>query len=77
MVINDKVALDKDWAPFVVVHQSKIGYLITFELLSPDTHVFNNDGVEVVMECKKHDVAFAMDAWKVYLPGLLSMRLFV
>lgn len=63
-VINGRVTLDQGWAPFTVVHQIRIGYMVTFKQLTPDTLkviVFNDDGVEVVTKCKKHDDAFAVN----------------
>ncbi|XBH57079.1 hypothetical protein VPH35_078754 [Triticum aestivum] len=44
------------------VHQIKIGYMVTFKLLTPDTLkviIFDDDGIEVVNKCGKHDEAFA------------------
>ena len=55
--------LDQGWATFAAVHQIMIGYMLTFKLLSPDTMkviVFNDEGVEVVTKCNKHDKAFAV-----------------
>ena len=60
-VINGRVTLDQGWGPFVAVHQIGIGYMTTFKLLTPDTLkviVFNDDGIEVLTKCKKHDDAF-------------------
>ncbi|XBI16887.1 hypothetical protein VPH35_059064 [Triticum aestivum] len=40
----------------------KIGYMVTFKLLTPDTLkviMFDEDGIEVVNKCGKHDEAFA------------------
>ncbi|XBJ22253.1 hypothetical protein VPH35_000677 [Triticum aestivum] len=40
----------------------KIGYMVTFKLLTPDTLkviIFDDDGIEVVNKCGKHDEAFA------------------
>ena len=62
-VINGRVTLDQGWATFVVVHQIIIGYMVTFKLLTHDTMkviLFNDDGVEVVTKCNKHDKAFAV-----------------
>ncbi|XBI24932.1 hypothetical protein VPH35_049950 [Triticum aestivum] len=43
----------------------KIGYMLTFKLLSPDAMkviVFNDEGMEVVTKCKEHGNAFAVNA---------------
>lgn len=64
-MINGRLTLDKGWAPFDVVHQIRIGYLVTLKLAIPNTLkviIFNDDDVEVVTKCKKHEEAFAMDA---------------
>ena len=56
------VSLDQGWATYAAVHQIKIGYMVTFNLLTPDTLkviIFNDDGIEVVNKCGKHDDAFA------------------
>ncbi|XBJ18927.1 hypothetical protein VPH35_009981 [Triticum aestivum] len=40
----------------------KIGYMVTFNLLTPDTLkviIFDDDGIEVINKCGKHDEAFA------------------
>ncbi|KAE8787003.1 U-box domain-containing protein 4 [Hordeum vulgare] len=63
MVVDGRVTLDQGWATFAVVHQVRIVYMLTFKLLTPNTMkviVFNDDDVEVVTKCKKHDEAFAM-----------------
>ncbi|KAE8797987.1 Speckle-type POZ protein [Hordeum vulgare] len=63
-LINDMVALDQDWNLFTLIHQIIIGYMVTFKLLTPNTLkviVFNDDGVELVTKCKKHDEAFTMN----------------
>ncbi|KAF6984236.1 hypothetical protein CFC21_002274 [Triticum aestivum] len=60
--MSGRVTLDQGWATFVAVHQIKIGYMVTFKLLTPDTLkviIFDDDGIEVVNKCKKHDEAFA------------------
>ncbi|XBH57774.1 hypothetical protein VPH35_079320 [Triticum aestivum] len=52
----------KGWATFAAVHQIKIGYMVTFKLLTPDTLeviIFDDDGIEVVNKCGKNDKAFA------------------
>ncbi|XBJ12964.1 hypothetical protein VPH35_017391 [Triticum aestivum] len=44
------------------VHQIKIGYMVTFKLLTPDTLkviIFDDEGIEVVNKCGNHDEAFA------------------
>ncbi|KAE8803313.1 Speckle-type POZ protein [Hordeum vulgare] len=64
-MVDGRVTLDQGWATFVAVHQVRIGYMLTLKLLNPNTMkviVFNDDGVEVVTNCKKHDKAFAMTA---------------
>uniref|UniRef100_A0A8I7BBW4 TF-B3 domain-containing protein n=1 Tax=Hordeum vulgare subsp. vulgare TaxID=112509 RepID=A0A8I7BBW4_HORVV len=60
-LMNDRVTLDQGWATFVTVHQINIGYMVTFKLLTPDTlkvFIFDDDGIEVVNKCGKHDEAF-------------------
>ena len=50
-LLNGRVTLDQGWATFTVVHQIKIGYMVTFKLVTPDmlkVIVFNDDGIEVV-----------------------------
>ena len=54
--------MDQGWATYASVHQIKIGYMVTFKLLTPDTLkviIFDNDGIEVVNKYGKHDEAFA------------------
>ncbi|KAE8804591.1 Cohesin subunit SA-1 [Hordeum vulgare] len=61
-LMNDRVTLDQGWATFAGVHQINIGYMVTFKLLTPDTLkaiIFDDDDIEVVNECGKHDEAFA------------------
>ncbi|KAF7058037.1 hypothetical protein CFC21_065174 [Triticum aestivum] len=61
-LMNGRVTLDQGWATYAVVHQIKIGYMVTFKLLTPDTLkviIFDDDGIEVVNKCGKHDEAFA------------------
>ncbi|KAF7021017.1 LOW QUALITY PROTEIN: hypothetical protein CFC21_034030 [Triticum aestivum] len=63
-LMNDMVTLDEGWATFVVVYQIKIGYMVTFKLLTPDTLkvvIFDDDDIEVVTKCGRHDDAFAMN----------------
>ncbi|XBJ08529.1 hypothetical protein VPH35_013814 [Triticum aestivum] len=58
---NSRATLDQGWATFATVHQIKIGYMVTFKLLTPDTLkviVFNDDDIEVVTKCGRHDEAF-------------------
>ncbi|XBI11012.1 hypothetical protein VPH35_138158 [Triticum aestivum] len=59
---DGRVTLDQGWVTFVTVHQIKIGYMVTLKLLTPDTLkviIFDDDGIEVVNMCGKHDEAFA------------------
>uniref|UniRef100_A0A8I6XNV4 TF-B3 domain-containing protein n=1 Tax=Hordeum vulgare subsp. vulgare TaxID=112509 RepID=A0A8I6XNV4_HORVV len=61
-LMNGRVTLDQGWATFVVVHEINIDYMVTFKLLTPDTLkviIFDDDGIEVVNKCGKHDKAFA------------------
>ncbi|KAF7109634.1 hypothetical protein CFC21_109857 [Triticum aestivum] len=61
-LMNDRVNLDQGWATYAAVHQIKIGYMVTFKLLTPDTLkviIFDDDVIEVVNKCGKHDEAFA------------------
>ncbi|XP_048563679.1 putative B3 domain-containing protein Os03g0621600 isoform X1 [Triticum urartu] len=61
-LMNDRVTLDQGWATYAAVHQIKIGYMVTFKLLTADTLkviIFDDDGIEVVNKCGKHDEAFA------------------
>ncbi|XBH85665.1 hypothetical protein VPH35_073522 [Triticum aestivum] len=61
-LMNGKVTLDQGWATYAAVHQISIGYMVTFKLLTPDTLkliIFDDDGIEVVNKCGKHDEAFA------------------
>ncbi|XBI93944.1 hypothetical protein VPH35_030684 [Triticum aestivum] len=88
-LMNGRLTLDQGWATFIAVHQIKIGYMVTFKLLTPDTTtrenpsssaglmptssaghratnkctlkviIFDDDGIEVVNKCGKHDEAFA------------------
>ncbi|XBI01684.1 hypothetical protein VPH35_130404 [Triticum aestivum] len=61
-LMNVRVTLDQGWATYAAIHQIKIGYMVTFKLLTPDTLkviIFNDDGIEVVNKCGKHDEAFA------------------
>ncbi|KAE8778681.1 Cohesin subunit SA-1 [Hordeum vulgare] len=61
-LMSGRVTLDQGWATFAVVHQISIGYMVAFKLLTPDTLkviIFDDDGIEVVNKCGKHDKAFA------------------
>ncbi|VAI09047.1 unnamed protein product [Triticum turgidum subsp. durum] len=61
-LMNGRVTLDQGWATYPAVHQIKIAYMVTFKLLTPDTLkviIFDDDGIEVVNKCEKHDEAFA------------------
>ncbi|KAE8811008.1 Speckle-type POZ protein [Hordeum vulgare] len=63
-LMNDRVTLDQGWATFVVAHQIKIGFMVTFKLLITDmvkVIVFNDDDIEVVTRCGKHDEAFVIN----------------
>ncbi|KAF7054989.1 LOW QUALITY PROTEIN: hypothetical protein CFC21_062572 [Triticum aestivum] len=60
-LMNGRVT-DQGWATYADVHQIKIVYMVTFKLLTPDTLkviIFDDDGIEVVNKCGKHDEAFA------------------
>ena len=62
MLTNGKVTLDQGWGTDAAIHLIKIGYMVTFKLLTPDTLkviIFDEDGIEVVNKCGKHDDAFA------------------
>ncbi|XBJ10624.1 hypothetical protein VPH35_015447 [Triticum aestivum] len=59
-----RVILDHGWAPFATVHQIRIGYMVMFNLLTLDTLkviIFDDEGIEVVTKCGKHDDAFALN----------------
>ncbi|KAF7099344.1 hypothetical protein CFC21_100984 [Triticum aestivum] len=61
-LMNGRVTLDQGWATYTAVHQIKIGYMVTFNLLTPDTLkviIYDDDGIEVANKCRKHDEAFA------------------
>ncbi|KAF7061244.1 hypothetical protein CFC21_067955 [Triticum aestivum] len=61
-LMNGRVTLDQGWATFAAVHQIKIGYMVTFKLPTPDTLkviIFDDDGIEVVNKCGKHEKVFA------------------
>ncbi|XBI59067.1 hypothetical protein VPH35_040203 [Triticum aestivum] len=47
-LMNGWVTLDQGWATYAAVHQIKIGYMVTFKLLTPDTLkviIFDDDGM--------------------------------
>ena len=61
-LMNGMVTLDQGWATYAAVHQIKIAYMVTFKLLTPGTLkviIFDDDGIEVINKCGKHDEAFA------------------
>ena len=61
-LMNGRVTLDQGWATYATVHQIKISYMVTFKLLTPDTLkviIFDDDGIEVINKCGKHDETFA------------------
>lgn len=61
-LMNGRVTLDQGWATIASVHQINIGYMVTFKIPTPDTLkviIFDDDGIEVVNKCGKHDEAFA------------------
>ncbi|KAE8791624.1 Speckle-type POZ protein [Hordeum vulgare] len=63
-LLNDRVTLDHGCATFTVVHHIKIGFMVTFKLLMPDTLkiiVLNGDGIEVVIRCRRHNDAFTVN----------------
>ncbi|KAM3388930.1 hypothetical protein ACQJBY_011204 [Aegilops geniculata] len=63
-LMDGRVTLDQGWPPFATIHQIRIGYMVTFKLFTPDklkVIVFNDEGIEVVTKCGKHDDAFAMN----------------
>ncbi|VAH94751.1 unnamed protein product [Triticum turgidum subsp. durum] len=51
-LLNDRVTLEQGWATFAAIHQMKIGFMVTFKLLTPDmlkVIVFNDNVIEVVI----------------------------
>uniref|UniRef100_A0A3B6CGV8 TF-B3 domain-containing protein n=1 Tax=Triticum aestivum TaxID=4565 RepID=A0A3B6CGV8_WHEAT len=59
--LMNRMTLDQGWATYAAVHQIKIGYMVAFKLLTPDTLkviIFDDDDVEVVNKCGKHNKAF-------------------
>ncbi|KAE8821474.1 Speckle-type POZ protein [Hordeum vulgare] len=47
-VVDDRVTLDHGWATFAAIHQVRIGYMLTFKLLTPNNMkviIFNDYGV--------------------------------
>lgn len=68
-VVNSRLTPYKEWALFVIAHQLKIEYLVTFKVLTPNSFkviIFNIDDVEMVAKCKKHEYAFALDCLDVF-----------
>ncbi|XBH78849.1 hypothetical protein VPH35_104975 [Triticum aestivum] len=64
-LLNGRVTQDQGWATFAAIHQIKIGFMVTFKLLTPDmlkVIVFNDDDIEVVTRWGRHDAAFAVNA---------------
>ncbi|KAE8789970.1 Speckle-type POZ protein [Hordeum vulgare] len=64
-VVDDRVTLDQGWAAFATVRWVRIGYVLTFKFLTLNTMkviVLNDNGVEVITKCKKHDEAFIVTA---------------
>ncbi|KAF7055921.1 LOW QUALITY PROTEIN: hypothetical protein CFC21_063392 [Triticum aestivum] len=60
-LMNGRVTLDRGWATYAAVHRIKIDYMV-FKLLTPDTLkviIFDDDGIEAVNKCGKHNEAFA------------------
>ncbi|XBI22077.1 hypothetical protein VPH35_063140 [Triticum aestivum] len=63
-LMDGRVTLDQGWVPFAAIHQIRIGYMVMFKLLTPDTLkviFFDDEGIEVVTKCGKHDDAFALN----------------
>ncbi|KAE8772647.1 u-box domain-containing protein 4 [Hordeum vulgare] len=66
-VINDMVTLDQGCPPppsFTAVHEIKINYMVTFKMLTSDilkVIISNDDDIEVVTKCKKHEKVFAVN----------------
>uniref|UniRef100_A0A8I6Y1E2 Uncharacterized protein n=1 Tax=Hordeum vulgare subsp. vulgare TaxID=112509 RepID=A0A8I6Y1E2_HORVV len=61
-LMNGMVTLDQGLATYTAVHEINIGYMVRFKLLTLDTLkviIFDDDGIEVVNKCGKHDEAFA------------------
>ncbi|KAF7043318.1 hypothetical protein CFC21_052695 [Triticum aestivum] len=57
-LMNGRITLYQGWAIFAAVHQIKVGYMMTFKLLTPDTLeviVFNNNDILVVTKCGRHE----------------------
>ncbi|KAE8806018.1 U-box domain-containing protein 4 [Hordeum vulgare] len=64
-LLNNMVTLNKDWATFAIVHQIKIGFMVTFKLLTSDmlnVIIFNDDDIKMVTRCGRHDDAFIVNA---------------
>ncbi|KAE8786408.1 Cohesin subunit SA-1 [Hordeum vulgare] len=50
-VIHKRITLDQGWATFAAIHQVRVGHVVTFKLLTPNTMkgiISNDDGVKVV-----------------------------
>ncbi|XBI53959.1 hypothetical protein VPH35_036094 [Triticum aestivum] len=63
-LMDGRITLNQGWAPFTSIHQIKVGYTVTFKLLTPDmlkVIVFNDDNIEVATKCGRHDNAFAVN----------------
>ncbi|KAI5020625.1 hypothetical protein ZWY2020_045513 [Hordeum vulgare] len=64
-MVDGRVALDQGLATFAFVHQVRIGHMLSFKLLTPNNMkviIFNDNGVDVVTKCKKHNEAFTVAA---------------
>uniref|UniRef100_A0A8I6XEI3 TF-B3 domain-containing protein n=1 Tax=Hordeum vulgare subsp. vulgare TaxID=112509 RepID=A0A8I6XEI3_HORVV len=57
-LMNDRVTMDRGWATFTAIHQINIDYMVTFNLLTPDTLEVIIFDDEVVKKCGKHEKAF-------------------
>lgn len=58
-----RLAIHQGWAGFAIAHKLKIGYMLTFKVLTEDSFkviVFNLFGVELVVKCGQHDPSLAM-----------------
>ncbi|KAE8817532.1 Speckle-type POZ protein [Hordeum vulgare] len=63
-LLNGTVTLDQGWATFAVVHQIRIGFMVTFNPLTTDMLkiiMFNDNDIEVVIRCGKHNTAFVVN----------------
>ncbi|KAE8778656.1 Cohesin subunit SA-1 [Hordeum vulgare] len=48
-MLNGRAPLDQGWATFTTIDRIKVGFMVTFKLLTPDTPkviVFNDDGLK-------------------------------